>query len=922
MNIPILATKLFIPDIRSELVRRPRLIGKLNDGLQRKLTLISAPAGFGKTTLVSEWVYNLRMSASKEDLIVNRIAWLSLDDGDSDPKCFLTYFITALSSIEGIKTTLGEGALNILHSNQPLLIRDALTSLINEFTAIPDRIILVLDDYHVIESPPVDSALNFLIENLPLQMHLVITTREDPNLILTRLRARGQMTEIRADELRFTIDETAAFLDEVMSLNLSEANVAALEKRTEGWIAGLQLAALSMQGSNDASGFIDNFTGSHRYIIDYLADEVLQQQAPEVRDFLLQTSILNRMTSSLCCAVTAQEKDRTTLERLDAANLFLIPLDNERRWYRYHHLFVDLLRQRLSQTKQEKIPVLHHRASEWYDQNGFTDEAIEHSLCSMDFIMAMHLIERVAETVWSRGEDTKLRRWLDGLPVDLVCTKPQLCIFHAWSLFATGQQDAAERSLQAAEQVLDSATGCVNKTTTKEKGQPPDLDRMKIEGRIAATWAFFAFYRGDVPGMIQYSQRALEYLPEEDLTWRSTATNVLGDACDFKGELVAAYQVRLEALKASKAAGNSYQIIMANLKLAVNLRQQGRLQRVVEICREQFQFANEKGMSQTVIVGWLLAIWGEALAELNDLDEAIIKAEKGVELTEHGGDMAMLGWSYLCLMRVLFSRKDLAGAEEIIRKMENIAREQDLPSWITNIMTAWQARIWLAQGKLDVTSQWVGEHGLSSDNEITVLHEIVYVMFARILIAQGRSEESTILLQRMLEAAGKGGRTTRMIEILMLQALIIQDGGDTTLAMSTFEQALTLAEPGGYIRIFIDECPAIARLLNELIVRKVESDYIIRLRAAFEAEEQKSKEESHLSPAAPVHLLIEPLSPREQEVLRLIAEGLSNQEIGEKLFIALDTVKGHNSRIYGKLGVVNRAQAIIKARSLNILPFQ
>ncbi|MCK5200612.1 MAG: hypothetical protein KAR21_19790, partial [Spirochaetales bacterium] len=281
-----------------------------------------------------------------------------------------------------------------------------------------------------------------------------------------------------------------------------------------------------------------------------------------------------------------------------------------------------------------------------------------------------------------------------------------------------------------------------------------------------------------------------------------------------------------------------------------------------------------------------------------------------------------LGWSYLCLTRVLFSRKDLTGAEEIIRKMENIAREHDLPSWITNIMTAWQARIWLAQGKMDAASQWVGEHGLSSDNEITVLHEIVYVMFARILIAQGRSEESTILLQRMLEAAGKGGRTTRMIEILMLQALIIQDGGDTTLAMSTFEQALTLAEPGGYIRIFIDEGPAIARLLNELIVRKVESDYILRLRAAFEAEEQKSKEESHLSPAAPVHLLIEPLSPREQEVLGLIAEGLSNQEIGEKLFIALDTVKGHNSRIYGKLGVVNRAQAIIKARSLNILPFQ
>jgi LuxR family maltose regulon positive regulatory protein len=509
------------------------------------------------------------------------------------------------------------------------------------------------------------------------------------------------------------------------------------------------------------------------------------------------------------------------------------------------------------------------------------------------------------------------------LPVELVFSKPHLCIIHAWDLFTSGQHDAAERSLQAAEQALDPSTDRATETSLMERDQPPGSDRMKIQGRVAAIRAFLASYRGDVPGTIQYSRQALEYLPEQDSNWRSTATIALGDAYSFGGELAAAYQARLDALEASKAGGNIYMI--ASLKLADTLRQQGQLQRTIAICQQQLQLAQETGMSQTVVVGWLLAIWGEALAELNDLDRAIHQAMKGVELTERGKDAMVIGWSNLCLTRVLFSRGDMAGAEKIIQKMENIVRKHDVPPFITNPMAAWQARIWLAQDKLTAASQWVQERGLDAEGGSTLLHEMEYMVLARILIAQGLLEEATKVLQHLLETAEAGGHTTRTIEILILQALASQAGGDTTQAMVTLEQALTLAEPGGFIRIFVDEGPPMARLLYEAAARGIMPDYTRKLLAAYEDATKDERRTTEPSPSSSVirpSSLVEPLSERELEVLQLIAQGLSNREISERLFLALSTVKGHNRRIYGKLGVKNRTQAINKARALNILPPQ
>jgi LuxR family maltose regulon positive regulatory protein len=1042
-NDSLLTTKLHVPPTRSGLISRPRLVERLNAGLPgpggsfaHKLTVVSAPAGFGKTTLVSDWVRRVAGDAvgalaarahrdaplqdapeqvvprqvAPEQGALLRVAWLSLDEGDNDPARFLTHLIAALRTTEA---GIGQGLLHALQAPHPPPAAGVLTSVINDVTATAGSTVLVLDDYHVIEGQAIHDALAFLVEHLPPQMHLVIATREDPHLPLAKLRARGQLRELRASDLRFTYPEAAEFLNQSMGLDLPAEDVSALERRTEGWAAGLQLAALVLQGAismqmhDDSAGLIRAFTGSHRFVLDYLIEEVLAQQSERVQAFLLRTSILDRLCGPLCDALssaaeaaspaggdalslgptspgaagaapTRQGADphlgptasgQETLEYLEHANLFVVPLDSKRHWYRYHHLFVDLLNQRLHQTQPELVPVLHRRASEWHQGNGSINEAIRHALRAEDFERAAHLLEEHADALWGRGEHTKQRRWLMKLPVDWAFARPPLCVYLAWYLFISGQQDAAERSLRAAEEALESritlsaggapsVEGSEQATGTGSQKQTTLTrpDRMKLQGRIAAVRAFMSSYRGDVPGIIQQATLALESLPERDRTWRGISAVVLGDAHGFLGDMRAAYEARFEALEACKAAGDTYYVMLAGLKLAITLRAQGRLQDTLDVCQEQLQLANESGLSQTSVAGLLLMVRGEVLVELNDLVGAIDQANKGIELAELAEDMALLGWGYMCLTRILFSRGEFGSIREIIAKADSAALETNVPGWITNQMATWQARLWLAEGKLEAAGQWARARGLDAEehlapDELDFFALMDHIMLARILIAQGQLDEADRLLQQLLEAAEAGDRTTRVIEILNLRALAFQARGEPIQAIDSLKRALSLAKPAGFVRAFVDEGQPMARLLGQLRDEGVALGYITEILDAFgttddgrrtteiavgttdegrrttgaafgtKDDRQRTKREVRLFGVhGPTSPLVEPLSEREVEVLQLIAEGLTNQEIASRLFVSLNTVKAHTRNIYGKLGVHSRTQATAKAREIGLLP--
>jgi ATP/maltotriose-dependent transcriptional regulator MalT len=907
----ILATKLFIPTPPKELVSRQRLIEKLNQGIHKKLTLISAPAGFGKTTLASEWARNLQLDRKNEICV----CWLSLAENDNDPTRFLKYIIAALEQGCGTDKGSFQGALNILQSPQQPPIENVLLPIINDIATSSEKIVLFLDDYHLIDSQIIHDALKFLIGNMPPQMHLVISTREDPQFHISRLRAGGQLTDLRATDLRFELSEAINFLNQITGLNLTKDDVALLETRTEGWIAGLVLAAISLQGNDDPAGFIASFTGSNRLVLDYLAEEVLEHQSAEIQEFLLITSCLDRLCRSLCDSLTGKTNSQKILESLENANMFIIPLDDERHWYRYHHLFKDLLRSHLQQSHPEKIPAIQGKASHWFNRNGFIDEAIEFALAAGDFDKAVELIESIADVVWIKGELKKLADWLSAIPEEKLYTKPNLCIFHASSLFIVGQQDEARISLQIAEK----------KIGFQEIAIPDRHDQIMASGenrsmigRIAATRAMMGFYLGDIPNqLIQNANLALKYLPEEDLPWRSSVAHALADAQIFIGYLPEAYRTRVEAIEISKATGNNFHLMIGNLKLAVVLRYQGQIHQVLDLCEEQMQFCTSSGMSNPAAIGLLFAIWGEALAEINDLSGALSKAIEGLELAEIGGDIASIGWSYICLVRVLCSRGDLAGAEEIIQMMRATSEEHTIPPWIESMLIARQVRIWLAQGDLDRVTRWVDQIQQGPNAKVTCQNELEYLALARHNIAQAQYDEALRILKSLLAIAQSLSRTSREIETLIQLALAYEGLEETDKSLSALEQALSLAEPRGYLRTFVDEGQPMENLLQKALSKEIAPEYIHQLLAAINVDKArlsaKHAEKTNQSG------LIEPLSEREIEVLQLIAEGLTNQEIAAHLFLAPSTVKVHTRNIYRKMGVNHRTQAVKKARGLDLL---
>jgi LuxR family maltose regulon positive regulatory protein len=900
MPTPVLATKLYIPPPPPKEVPRPRLIERLNTGLQRKLTLIAAPAGFGKTVLVSAWLATCRQPA----------AWLALDQADHDYTRFLTYLIAALQTIS---PHIGQGALDALLSAQPPPTEWIMTTLLNDVASTSGHFIVVLDDYHVVEAPLVDAAISFLVEHLPPHMHLVITTREDPDLPLARLRARGQLTELRAADLRFTLPETVAFLNQGMGLSLTAEDVAALEARTEGWIAGLQLAALSMQGQHDVPAFIRSFAGDQRYVLDYLVEEVLQRQPEPVRSFLLQTAILDRLTGALCEAVTGQAQGAARLEALQRGNFFVVPLDDKRHWYRYHHLFAQVLYAHLLAEQPDQVPGLHRRASEWYEQQGLAAEAIRHALAAGDFERAANLIEQAVPELRRDRQEAALRGWLQALPDELVRGRPVLSAGYAWALLAGGELDGVEARLRDAERTLAGAPDVPERSRRSAGVDGEELRR--LPGVIALYRTALTQVRGDVPGTLTHARRALDLIPEEDDLGRGAVAGFLGLAYWASGSLEAAHQSYADGLARMQRAGHLSDAIGCAIALADLRIAQGRLREAMHTYERGLQLATERGAPVLRGAADMYVGLSELCREHNDLPAAMQHLLSSKDLGESAGLPQNPHRWRVALAGVREAEGDLHGALDLLHEAQRLYVSDFFPS--VRPIPALVTRLWIAQGRLGEALGWVRERGLTTADDLSYLHEFEHITLARVLLARHRSEraesallEAMSLLERLLKAAQEGARMGSEIEILVLQALARQMLSDPQAALVALSRALALAGPEGYVRIFLDAGPAMRALLERAVQQEIEPTYAGQLVRAF----------GKAGDGAPAkQALTEPLSERELDVLRRLGTDLSGPEIAHELSISLNTLRTHTKNIYSKLGVNDRRAAIRRAGELDLL---
>jgi LuxR family maltose regulon positive regulatory protein len=902
MATPVLVTKLFVPRPGPNVVPRPRLVERLNAGLHRTLSLIAAPAGFGKTTLVSEWVQGIGRST----------AWLSLDEGDNDLARFLIHLVAAIRTIA---PDSGEGMLSALQSSPPPATEAVLTVLLNEIAALPDGFVLVLDDYHLIDAEPVDSALTFLLEHLPPRVHVVVATREDPRLPLARLRARAQLSELRAADLRFTAPEAADFLNQMMGLNLSATDITVLEDRTEGWIAGLQLAALSLQGRQDASGFIRTFTGDHRYIVDYLVDEVLRRQPEDVRSFLLQTAILERLTGPLCDAVTGQVGGSARLETLERGNFFVVPLDDQRHWYRYHHLFADVLSAHLKAEQPNQVSTLHRRASEWYERQGAAADAIRHALAAEDFERAAGLIELAVPAMARSRREATVLGWLKALPDELIHVRPVLSMEYAAISLVNGDLEGVEGHLRAAERWLDTSED------RSEMVVVDDEEFRLLPGSIAVYRAGYALAQGDVARTVYYARHALDLVPEHDHLRSGSAAALLGLASWTSGDLETGYRAYADGRARILLAGNISDALGCSIALADIRIAQGCLHEAMRTYEEALQLATAHGEPTLRGTADMYVGLSELHREHNDLPTARRLLLRSKELGVLAGmPQNPYRWR-VAMARIREAEGDLDGALDLLGEAEHLYTADFFPN--VRPLPAMKTRVWIAQGRVNEALGWARQQGLSAEDDLSYLREFEHITLVRVLLAQYRTDRANRslpaaleLLERLLQAGEAGGRTGRVIEILVLQALAHHMRGDISAAVIPLELALTLAAPEGYVRMFVDEGPPMAQLLREAAARGIMPDYTRTLRAACDVERERSAAE------VPLHTsqaLIEPLSERELEVLRLLRSTLTGPEIARELVVALSTVRSHTKTIYSKLDVNSRQAAVKRAAELDLI---
>jgi LuxR family maltose regulon positive regulatory protein len=921
----LLATKLFCPPPRPGTVRRRQLLARLSDGLARRLTLVAAPAGYGKTTLVSAW-------AAAAD---RPVAWLSLDRDDSEPVRFLSYVLAALQTV---RPDLGRNIVVALQSPQPPPVETLLTDLLNALAALPERLILVLDDYHVIDSDLVDRALAFLVAHLPPQLHLVIATREDPALPLAQLRARGQLSELRLADLCFAPDEAATFFAEAMELRLAEPDVAALVARTEGWVAGLQLAGLSLRSQGDTAGFVRSFAGSHRFVIDYLVEEVLDRQPLPLQRFLLHTAILDRLCGPLCDAVVGDPSTpgQATLEALERSNLFLVPLDDERRWFRYHHLFGELLRQRLPKDAPMgtgAIATLHLRASGWYEAEGLMLEALHHAAAAAAPARVAGLAERAWAHMDRSFQAAAWCRWVGQLPEEVLRVRPVLCAQYAWALMDTGQTEASEAWLRHAERCVSAA----HRAESGSHDAPASMVVVASEllpglpARIAVARAYLAQSRGDFVAAQHYAATTRDLSAATEPLLHAQAAVLLGVSQWASGALEAAYSAFAAWVEHTRATGNLAFALASGFYLAEIRLAQGQLREAARLYRQFLTLVPADHEALRMAAPHLHLGLAVIAHEQGDAQAATLHLRAS---QEQGEQAALIDWPFrwrLAQARIEASSGNWEAALDLL----DAAERRYLPNPAPNLrpVAALKARVYLRQGNLAAATAWVAACGVTATDDLSYRREFEHSILARVLIARYRREhlagdlhDALDLLTRLLAAAEAGGRIGSTIEILLLQAIALP-ANELSAALAALERALTLAEPEGYVQIFVDEGPPMLRLLEaQSAKRKAQNDplqpYRDRLLAAFQR--QQGADAGSVQPvlrsnAPTLQRLQEPLSPRELEVLRLVAQGLSNREIGERLHLAVSTVKGHNLTIFGKLQVQRRTEAIARARELGLL---
>jgi LuxR family maltose regulon positive regulatory protein len=895
----LLATKIDIPKIRPDLLPRAHLIRRLEEATARELVLVSTPAGFGKTTLLAGWA----RSSEKP------VAWLSLDRDEDDPARFWRYVVAA---VEKVRKGIGEQALSLLNAPAQPTPRAVATTLVNEFTGYPGELVLVLDDYHRIEAHGVHDSLTFLLEHLPPGLHVVISSRSDPPIPLARLRARGHLAELRAADLRFALDETVALLNKAWELNLPEADIAALEERTEGWVTGLQLAALSLRGAPDPARFVQEFTGSNRYILDYLAAEVLERQPEGVKTFLLQTSMLERLNAGLCEAILGVDKEdcQQILEYLEKANLFLVPLDEQRHWYRYHHLFADLLLARLQATDPKQVPELHHKAATWYEAHELISEAIRHALAAGEAAWAARLVEENVEEVLRRGEGETLRGWLATLPKEVVRSRPRLALAQAIAAFNAGRLREAEALLDETEQALATAP---NEPYKPSIGKEISM-LANVPASIALLRASLAALRGNAEPTTELVRLAQTHLARDERGPRISIHWNLAQADWIRGRLAEAERAFAAIVSEGRETGEPHLTLTAGAILGHIRCAQGRLDAALRTYQEGLEFAAHAGSGLVLSTAVAHVGMAEVFYERDQLEQALQHANEGISLGRQLTSTQALASGLATLAWIRQARGDPSGARQAMDEATQVIPSLEIVS-LHNPVPAERARLSLAQGDVKETARWAAERGLDAEDKSGYAGELEYLVLARYLLKQNQPGRALPLLERLGVTAKAQERLGSLIEIQALQALAFQAVGKPDQAMKALAQALMLAEPEGYVRTFVDEGRRMAALLHRALSRDVTADYTKRLLAAFPSVDGRI--ESAPQPDTPPFK--ESLSERELEVLHLLARGASNQEIAEALTIALPTARKHVSNILGKLGVNNRTQAVSRGRDLGLL---